>query len=83
MRNMVVRLLRNEIAKVSRTKLPYFGIFAACLVCILAFVVTEAAAPLSLPADPGGDVQFAAWCALIHSNAGPSLGAHGSRPAFA
>jgi ABC-2 type transport system permease protein len=43
MRNMVARLLRNEIAKVSRTKLPYFGIFAACLVCILAFVVTGAA----------------------------------------
>jgi len=38
---MVVRLLRNEIAKTSRTKLPYFGIFAACLVAVLAFVVTE------------------------------------------
>lgn len=43
MRNMVVRLLRNEIAKTSRTKLPYFGIFAACLVAVLAFVVTDAA----------------------------------------
>ena len=35
-----MRLLRNEIAKTSRTKLPYFGIFAVCLVCLLVFAVT-------------------------------------------
>jgi ABC-type transport system involved in multi-copper enzyme maturation permease subunit len=42
MHSKVMRLLRNEIAKTSRTKLPYFGIFAACLVCLLVFAVTGA-----------------------------------------
>ncbi len=41
MPNMVIPLLRNEIAKAIRTKLPYFGFFAASLVCLLAFVVTK------------------------------------------
>jgi len=38
---MVLPLLRNEITKAIRTKLPYFGFFAAALVCLLTFVVTE------------------------------------------
>jgi ABC-type transport system involved in multi-copper enzyme maturation permease subunit len=38
---MVIPLLRNEIAKAVRAKLPYFGFFAASLVCLLAFVVTR------------------------------------------
>ena len=44
MPNMVIPLLRNEIAKAVRTKLPYFGFFATSLVCLLAFVVTKEAA---------------------------------------
>ncbi len=41
MPNMVIPLLRNEITKAVRTKLPYFGLFAVSLVCLLAFVVTK------------------------------------------
>ena len=40
MPNMVLPLLRNEITKTSRTRLPYFGLFAALMVCFLAYVVT-------------------------------------------
>ena len=40
MPNLVLPLLHNEITKVTRTKLPYFGLFGASLVCLLAFVVT-------------------------------------------
>jgi len=43
MRNAVMPLLCNEIAKTSRMKLPYLGIFAALLVCLLVFFVTEEA----------------------------------------
>lgn len=38
---MVLPLLRNEISKASRTKLPYFGIIGAVIVCVLAFAVTK------------------------------------------
>jgi ABC-type transport system involved in multi-copper enzyme maturation permease subunit len=38
---MIIPLLHNEIAKAIRTKLPYFGLFAVSLVCLLAFVVTK------------------------------------------
>ncbi len=41
MPNMVMPLLHNEVTKAIRTKLPYFGLFAASLVCLLAFVVTR------------------------------------------
>jgi ABC-2 type transport system permease protein len=34
-------LLRNELAKTVRTKLPYFGFLAVSLICLLAFVVTK------------------------------------------
>jgi len=44
MRNMVAPLLYNEITKASRTKLPYFGIIAAAIICVLTFVVTKAIA---------------------------------------
>ncbi len=43
MRSMVIPLVRNEISKASRTKLPYFGIIAAVIVCLLTFFVTEEA----------------------------------------
>lgn len=38
---MVVPLLRNEIAKAVRMKLPYFGFLAIALVCVLAFLITD------------------------------------------
>ena len=52
MPNMVLPLLRNEIAKVTRTKLPYFGLFGAFLVCLLIFFTTTAL-------DSGGTLN--AW----------------------
>lgn len=39
MANMVMPLLRNEVTKAIRTKLPYFGLFVASLTCLLAFAV--------------------------------------------
>ncbi|MHC4756501.1 MAG: ABC transporter permease [Planctomycetota bacterium] len=39
MSNMIVRVFRNELSKHWRTKLPYFGIVASGLVCLLAFAV--------------------------------------------
>ena len=41
MPGMVIPLLRNEITKVARTKLPYFGIVATALVCVLTFVAAK------------------------------------------
>jgi ABC-2 type transport system permease protein len=42
MGNMVIPLLHNEIAKAARTKLPYFGLVAVSILCVLIFVVTGA-----------------------------------------
>jgi ABC-type transport system involved in multi-copper enzyme maturation permease subunit len=39
---MIIPLLRNEIAKATRTKLPYFGFLVISILCILIFVVTGA-----------------------------------------
>jgi ABC-type transport system involved in multi-copper enzyme maturation permease subunit len=41
MRSQVVPLLRNEIAKALRRKLPYFGFFAVGLLCALIYVVAD------------------------------------------
>ena len=41
MRSPRSALLRNEIAKTVRCKLPYFGLFSAGLICALTFVVAE------------------------------------------
>lgn len=41
MPNMVMPLLRNELTKAIRTKLPYFGLFTASLICLLVFIVTK------------------------------------------
>jgi ABC-type transport system involved in multi-copper enzyme maturation permease subunit len=41
MASRVLALLRNEIAKALRCKLPYFGLFGAALICVLTFVVAE------------------------------------------
>ncbi len=49
---MVVPLLRNEIAKALRTKLPYFGIASTALICILSFVATR---------ETGGGEAVNAW----------------------
>lgn len=40
MSNMIIPLLRNEIAKAMRMKLPYFGFIVISILCILIFVVT-------------------------------------------
>ena len=40
MPNMVLPLLRNEIVKMTRTKLPYFGLFSTFLICLLIFFTT-------------------------------------------
>jgi ABC-type transport system involved in multi-copper enzyme maturation permease subunit len=37
---MIIPLLRNEIAKATRTKLPYFGFLVISILCVLIFVVT-------------------------------------------
>ena len=34
-------LLRNEIAKAARCKLPYFGLFAAALISVITFMVAD------------------------------------------
>ena len=41
MRSQVPALLRNEIAKAVRCKLPYFGLFGAALICVLTYVVAD------------------------------------------
>ena len=40
MGNMVIPLLCNEIAKATRTKLPYFGFLVISILCFLIFIVT-------------------------------------------
>lgn len=40
MSNMIMPLLRNEIAKATRTKLPYFGFLVISILCVLIFIVT-------------------------------------------
>jgi len=42
MPNMVLPLLHNEVAKTTRTKLPYFGLFSAFLICLLLSFTTAA-----------------------------------------
>jgi ABC-type transport system involved in multi-copper enzyme maturation permease subunit len=43
MPSMVMPLLRNELTKAVRTKLPYFGLLTASLICVLAYIVTKEA----------------------------------------
>ena len=57
MSNMVMPLLRNEIVKLTRTKLPYFGLFAAFLVCLLISFTTAAL-------DSGGTLNAWGFVAL-------------------
>lgn len=39
MHSQFLKLLRNEVAKASRRKLPYFGIFAMGLICVIVYFV--------------------------------------------
>lgn len=41
MRSQIPALLRNEIAKAVRCKLPYFGLFAAGLICVITYIVAD------------------------------------------
>lgn len=43
MASMVMPLLRNELTKAVRCKLPYFGFFTASLICVLTYIVTKEA----------------------------------------
>jgi len=39
MSSPIIPLLRNELAKAARRKLPYFGFFAVALVCVIVFFI--------------------------------------------
>ncbi|MCU0917633.1 MAG: ABC transporter permease [Planctomycetes bacterium] len=39
MRNQLLPLLRNEIVKATRRRLPYFGLLMGALICVLTYVV--------------------------------------------
>ena len=41
MPSMICTLLRNEIVKATRTKLPYFGLIATLTMCTIAFLGTQ------------------------------------------
>ncbi|MBN1508640.1 MAG: ABC transporter permease [Sedimentisphaerales bacterium] len=41
MRSQIVPLLRNEITKAIRRKLPYFGLFMGGLICVFSYVVAD------------------------------------------
>jgi ABC-type transport system involved in multi-copper enzyme maturation permease subunit len=41
MHSQLLPLLRNEITKAVRRKLPYFGLFMGGLICVLTYVVTD------------------------------------------
>ena len=41
MSSQIPALLRNEIAKAVRRKLPYFGLFAAGIICVLTYMVAD------------------------------------------
>jgi ABC-type transport system involved in multi-copper enzyme maturation permease subunit len=41
MRSQIPALLRNEIAKAVRCKLPYFGLFGAALISVITYVVAD------------------------------------------
>jgi len=43
MRSQLLPLLRNEIGKTIRRKLPYFGLFIGGLICVLVYVATAQA----------------------------------------
>ena len=38
---MILKILRNDISRVVRTRLPYFGIAAVWLVCVIIFIFTS------------------------------------------
>jgi hypothetical protein len=39
MKSQFVPLLRNEVVKAVRRKLPYFGIFAVGLLCVIIYFI--------------------------------------------
>src|SRR5580765_3689370 len=61
-------LLRNEITKALRRKLPYFGLFAVALVCLISFFVIGR---LSREASANGWGYLAFSMQLVFTDIGP------------
>jgi ABC-2 type transport system permease protein len=68
MRSQVLPLLRNEISKAFRRKLPYFGIFAVCLLCFITYFV---AGRLSSAASANAWGYVAFSMQLVFTDIGP------------
>jgi ABC-2 type transport system permease protein len=68
MRSQILPLLRNETAKAFRRKLPYFGIFAVCLVCFITYFV---AGRLSSAASANAWGYVAFSMQLVFTDIGP------------
>lgn len=70
MSSQVTRLLHNEIVKASRRKLPYFGVFAVGLLCVITYFV---AGRLSGASTANGWSYCALSMELVFSDIGPIL----------
>lgn len=68
MRSQFLPLLRNEITKARRRKLPYFGLFAVALVCLITFFVIGR---LSREASANGWGYLAFSMQLVFTDIGP------------
>src|SRR6266853_7060309 len=68
MPSQFVMLLRNEIAKAARRKLPYFGLFAVGLVCVITYFVAGRLNNMAT-ANAWGYVGFSMQ--LVSSDIGP------------
>jgi len=68
MQSQFIPLLRNEMAKALRRKLPYFGIFAVGLVCVLMYFV---AGRLSSAASANGWGYLAFSMQVVFTDIGP------------
>jgi ABC-2 type transport system permease protein len=68
MASPIVPLLRNEIAKAARRKLPYFGIFAVGLLCVIVYFVAGQLSNAAT-ANAWGYVSFSMQ--MVFSDIGP------------
>ena len=67
-KTQILPLFRNEVAKAFRRKLPYFGIFAVCLVCFITYFV---AGRLSSAASANGWGYVAFSMQIVFADIGP------------
>ena len=70
MGSQFIPLLRNEITKALRRKLPYFGILAVALVCVVSFFVSG---QISTAAGANGWGYVAFSMQLVFTDIGPIL----------